>query len=963
MDVTCVTLKDLTSPRRPQDAGHGEQKENLCADRRKCVPLKPAESSMLLKSRRTLTPDLTHITPIKNASPAEPWTPTANLKVLISAASPDIRDREMRKVLFRPMENDKEKPGSPDGSVEELEFEAMDEKEDEDKKPSRKQKSLGLLCQKFLARYPDNPEPQHLIWISLDEVSTSLGVERRRIYDIVNVLESLRIVGRIAKNSYHWYGRKQLQATLQELQQKGREQGYHLQMEQGAVPGRTDPCREEEEEAAEAGNAGGNRKDKSLRIMSQKFVMLFLVSKTQTVTLDAAAQILIEESRDSSSHSKYKTKVRRLYDIANVLTSLNLIRKDQVREERGRKPAFRWLGPVEFSGAANAQAPPKPPQPAGQQDTRKLKLCRHSSFNIAPASVAVERQVSSAPCSPRCDPGGSNQPVDYSRKAPADVHLSDLLPPSSSTHQAVPAALSYPEPHLLPSTHCFAYLPSLSRPSLVTLFRGPEKVQQGQGSSSLEAGKRRRKESEEEEEMGGKRTGQPGSSEAAEMRAAAESSQLLSGRTSAAVCADGSAEQPAHYLYLPNTAGLNSLNFLIPAGQPPAGVALPPAMALPYVLLPSAAIPHYPLVASDSPAHLGFGLVPPSPFMMGATPFRAAGSSEVTPTQGGISPSQTGANTPEPQTPHSPKETSSSTAFFRTPGTLGNVVNSRPAARKRGSAQRRLDVGHPAAVSPGQKRTNCGTTQAEIKTFSGLTPSELRLSSDSLGGCVEDVASRRRCSRVLRELYTNWELVSGKKNFKEPPKMPNWGGGNKCTACRGTVYHAEEVQCDGKSFHKCCFLCMVCRKGLDSTTLAIHDQEIYCKSCYGKKYGPKGYGYGQGAGTLNMDRGERLGIKPELTATHRPTTNPNPSRFAQKFGGTEKCARCGDSVYAAEKIMGAGKPWHKNCFRCAKCGKSLESTTQTEKDGEIYCKACYAKNFGPKGFGYGQGAGALVHAQ
>lgn len=56
---------------------------------------------------------------------------------------------------------------------------------------------------------------------------------------------------------------------------------------------------------------------------------------------------------------------------------------------------------------------------------------------------------------------------------------------------------------------------------------------------------------------------------------------------------------------------------------------------------------------------------------------------------------------------------------------------------------------------------------------------------------------------------------------------------------------------------------VVCRKNLDSTTVAIHDEEVYCKSCYGKKYGPKGYGYGQGAGTLNMDRGERLGIKPE----------------------------------------------------------------------------------------------------
>ncbi|KAM9072247.1 cysteine and glycine-rich protein 2 isoform X1 [Balaenoptera ricei] len=158
-------------------------------------------------------------------------------------------------------------------------------------------------------------------------------------------------------------------------------------------------------------------------------------------------------------------------------------------------------------------------------------------------------------------------------------------------------------------------------------------------------------------------------------------------------------------------------------------------------------------------------------------------------------------------------------------------------------------------------------------------------------------------------------------------------------------------------------LLLVCRKNLDSTTVAIHDDEIYCKSCYGKKYGPKGYGYGQGAGTLNMDRGERLGIKPESVQPHRPTTNPNTSKFAQKYGGAEKCSRCGDSVYAAEKIIGAGKPWHKNCFRCAKCGKSLESTTLTEKEGEIYCKGCYAKNFGPKGFGYGQGAGALVHAQ
>lgn len=44
-----------------------------------------------------------------------------------------------------------------------------------------------------------------------------------------------------------------------------------------------------------------------------------------------------------------QAKVRRLYDIANVLSSLALIKKVHVTEERGRKPAFKWIGPVDFS--------------------------------------------------------------------------------------------------------------------------------------------------------------------------------------------------------------------------------------------------------------------------------------------------------------------------------------------------------------------------------------------------------------------------------------------------------------------------------------------------------------------------------------------------------------------------------------------------------------------------------------
>ncbi|XP_042102483.1 transcription factor E2F7 isoform X2 [Ovis aries] len=375
MEVNCLTLKDLISrpPRLDFAIGDGEnaQKENIFVDLSRMAPKTPIKNEPIdLSKQKIFTPERNPITPVKlvDRQQAEPWTPTANLKILISAASPDMRDREKKKGLFRPIEN------KDDAFTGSLQLDAVDDSavdEFEKQRPSRKQKSLGLLCQKFLARYPSYPLSTEKTTISLDEVAISLGVERRRIYDIVNVLESLHLVSRVAKNQYGWHGRHSLPKTLRNLQRLGEEQKYeeqmaHLQQKEldlidykfgerrrDGCPDSQDPQLLDFSEPDCPSSSANSRKDKSLRIMSQKFVMLFLVSKTKIVTLDVAAKILIEESQDTPDHSKFKTKVRRLYDIANVLTSLALIKKVHVTEDRGRKPAFKWIGPVDFSSTGS----------------------------------------------------------------------------------------------------------------------------------------------------------------------------------------------------------------------------------------------------------------------------------------------------------------------------------------------------------------------------------------------------------------------------------------------------------------------------------------------------------------------------------------------------------------------------------------------------------------------------------
>lgn len=245
-------------------------------------------------------------------------------------------------------------------------------------KQRRKDKSLGLLSENFLQLYSQGQHDE----ICLDLVATQLGVERRRIYDIVNVLEGVEVVVRKGKNRYTWLGLAGLEKTLARLKALAPSQVGVASTESEAVEKTPSPTGSKAKgkspkEVASAGEqsppisrmsrsaddaseassispssvasdepvrkSSGQSNARSLGILAQKFVMMFLRSSSRVVRLDDAAECLVFQG---CSDAKHKTKVRRLYDIANVLCSLKLIKKISVVDGKlsNKKPAFTWIG-------------------------------------------------------------------------------------------------------------------------------------------------------------------------------------------------------------------------------------------------------------------------------------------------------------------------------------------------------------------------------------------------------------------------------------------------------------------------------------------------------------------------------------------------------------------------------------------------------------------------------------------
>ena len=147
------------------------------------------------------------------------------------------------------------------------------------------------------------------------------------------------------------------------------------------------------------------------------------------------------------------------------------------------------------------------------------------------------------------------------------------------------------------------------------------------------------------------------------------------------------------------------------------------------------------------------------------------------------------------------------------------------------------------------------------------------------------------------------------------------GDPDRCPRCTGKVFDAERMSMRSGQYHKKCFSCFECKRPLDySTATDSPHNEVYCRSCYAKFFGPQ---------SLSLDDDMR-----HKTDVIKPADGSG-------------CPRCGGAVYDAERVVAKGTSYHKKCARCFTCNCALNSLTLCDaQDGSIYCNGCYGRKFG-----------------
>ncbi|WKX95737.1 hypothetical protein Q1695_012301 [Nippostrongylus brasiliensis] len=259
----------------------------------------------------------------------------------------------------------------------------LDVESEDGEMTSRKEKSLGLLCQRFLVAMNEETRQSTIREVHLETVARKMNVEKRRIYDIVNVMEALDAMSKTNKSYYRWHGLEGLPKLMADLQKEAVEERLPervLRVEQamcsftelspgsrklgakeivGSLVGE-DASPSSSNHSSDVLNMMQNNSEKRTRVdgrdrqgrnslaqLCRRFLMVLLSNpkNTRRVSLDVASTVLIKDPETEGFEPPSRSRCRRLYDIANVLVALGLIKKVHYLFGTKKIPLFVYCGP------------------------------------------------------------------------------------------------------------------------------------------------------------------------------------------------------------------------------------------------------------------------------------------------------------------------------------------------------------------------------------------------------------------------------------------------------------------------------------------------------------------------------------------------------------------------------------------------------------------------------------------
>ena len=198
----------------------------------------------------------------------------------------------------------------------------------------------------------------------------------------------------------------------------------------------------------------------------------------------------------------------------------------------------------------------------------------------------------------------------------------------------------------------------------------------------------------------------------------------------------------------------------------------------------------------------------------------------------------------------------------------------------------------------------------------------------------------RGCYDKSYSVTSEWSNMSGGDALKllNTTTILAAEGEEKCPRCQGKVFHSERIVTNGKSYHKKCATCATCEKSIGTKDICNgKDGDIYCKSCYARKFGAPGY-RGAGAGDWT---------DAQSAETLRPSLAADLTKIKGEENDPATCRRCNGKTFEMERKMSKNFAWHTNCFSCKKCAIPFQNLHYVYEgtDKEIYCKTCFKKTF------------------